>query len=217
MAAYKASFVINSLRKNELSDPNAVTWNDSELLDVMNEAILMLMQFRPDANSVTEVVELAVGAVQQIPADGLQFLRMFNNVNSDDTIGQAVRYVDIIALNNADPNWQSVPTGGIVHEYGFLNDNLKRYYVNPSATLGMRVQIEYSKIPNPVDDVTDDFPLQSTYIPAVKNLMLHILLSGDNNSGVNTGKNHLEVAMSMLQIKTIADKNKSRSTNRKEQ
>lgn len=215
--AYTAEFLIKSLRKNELSDPNSVTWSDQDLLDVMNEAILMLLSYRPDANTVRTTVTLLDGAVQDIPNDGLRFLRMFNNVNPDNTIGQAVRYVDIVALNNSDPNWQSVPSGGIVHEYGFLNDNLTRYYVNPSAVAGMQVQIEYSKIPDFIEDILNDFPIQATYIPAVKNLMLHILLSGDNNSGINTGKDHLAIAQSLLQIKTVVDKGKDRQTNRKEQ
>ncbi len=215
--AYSVDFLINSLRKNELSDPNAITWSDQDLLDVLNEAILMLLSYRPDANTIRTTVTLLDGAVQDIPNDGLRFLRMFNNVNPDATIGQAARYVDIVALNNSDPNWQSVPSGGIVHEYGFLNDNLTRYYVNPSAVAGMQVQIEYSKIPDPITDVLDDFPIQATYIPAVKNLMMHILLSGDNNSGINTGKDHLAIAQSLLQIKTVVDKGKDRQTNRKEQ
>ena len=53
--------LVKSLRMTQLNDPDSVTWSDLALIDVLNEALRMLILVRPDASSKVVVMPVRAG------------------------------------------------------------------------------------------------------------------------------------------------------------
>lgn len=199
------SEIFNDLRKNELSDQQKTTWSDADLIIKLNEAVGLVALVRPSVTAKIVTATLVDGALQEIPDDGLRFIKLLNNVRSDGALGRAISYFDVRMLNNAKPDWQRIPASTQIHEYGFDEALERNFYVYPSAIAGMQVQLVYSAQPVAVTDIADTFPLADIYIRPVKEFMLSLLFSGDNSSGINTGDQHSAKAMSLLSVKAQVD------------
>ena len=131
--------LFDELRNTQLTDAEAITWPDSVMLMALNSALTMLVLMRPDATAVTTLIDLAAGTRQNIPQDGIRFLKLLRNVQTNDAIGRAIRFVDMNSLDAIDPNWHNMQATTAIHEYGFDKNLPREFYVYPAAAVGMRV------------------------------------------------------------------------------
>jgi hypothetical protein len=207
--ATTAQQLFTELRNTQLSDKEAVTWPDADLLIALNGALSMLTLVRPDATATTTVMTLVDGTRQSIPSDGQRFLRLLRNVGSDGRIGRAIKFMDINSLDAMAPDWHSTPATTAIYEYGFDKNTPKEFYVYPAAATGMRVELQYSKQPTRLTSTASIIPVDDIYNQPLQELMLYKLMSGDNGSGVTTGQNHLNTAMTLLQVKVAAEASSS--------
>ena len=107
--------LINELRMTQLNDPDATTWSDTLMIIALNQALKTLVLVRPDATAKIATITLKEGSRQFIPIDGVRLLSVVRNINSDNTIGIAVRLVQREDMDSMSPDWH-VTKGTVVRE-----------------------------------------------------------------------------------------------------
>lgn len=197
--------LVKSLRMTQLNDPDSVTWSDLALIDVLNEALRMLILVRPDASSKVAVMPVRDGTRQSIPDDGIRLLRVIRNINDDDGAGLAVRLVQQEDMDGMSPDWHTMQ-GYIVKEYMYDVRTPRQFYIYPAVTPASKLEIEYSCSVTKITGLNFDgpFPVSEIFSQPIQELMLYKLLSGDATNG-QSGATHLQTAMELLGIKDTAD------------
>lgn len=202
-----AQQLFTDARMTQLGDAEGITWPDSAMLVAYNSAVKTLLLMRPDAGATKFILSLVAGSEQHIPADGTRLLRVIRNINADNSIGTAIRPVNMTDLDAMSPDWHIV-TGSTVREFGFDPQDPKTFYVYPSPAISntQKVHITYCKVPADLtlDDLGDELPFDPIYNQAVIEFMLYKLLSGDNTAG-QSGTTHIQAAIGMLGGKVAAD------------
>lgn len=202
---FSSQDLINGVRITQLNDPDATTWSDATLIIALNQALKILALVRPDATSKIATIALKEGSRQFIPNDGVRLLNVVRNINSDNTIGIAVRLVQREDMDSMSPDWH-VAMGTVVREYMFDARSPKHFYIYPCVSPGKTLEIEYSSYVEDINiqNVIDPLPVDAIFAQPLQELMLYKLLSGDSSNG-NTGAAHLQTAMDLLGVKDKAD------------
>jgi hypothetical protein len=202
-----ATQLFRDARMTQLGDPQATTWPDAVMVIAFNQAMRILIGKKPAASSKTETIYLKKGTYQEIPQGGVCLLRVVRNIKTDNSIGDAIRPVDMSTLDSVAPNWHQV-TGNTIKEFCHDPRLPKEFYIYPGAPAdnSVRVSIQYSFVP---DDLTEDtldeeLPFDSVYDQALVELMLYKLLSGDNTQGQSSGI-HLKTALDLVDVKSVGD------------
>ena len=84
---------------------------------------------------------------------------MVRNINSDNTIGIAVRLVQREDMDSMSPDWHAA-SGTVVREYMFDSRSPKHFYIYPCVPVGKKLEIEYSSHVNEVTLSNIKDPLQ---------------------------------------------------------
>jgi len=147
-------------------------------LEYLNDAQRAIVLVRPDANPITQSVQLVAGTRQALPSGGLRLLDAVRNTGSAGTSnGPAVRVVERQSMDMADRGWHSAPPSITVREV--LYDEKKTpltYFVSPPVPAAPNVYLEiiFSKTPT---DVTDpdagSITISDVYVPAMQHWMLY--------------------------------------------
>lgn len=206
---FSSQDLINGVRMTQLNDPEATTWSDTTLIIALNQALKILALVRPDATAKITTLALTGGSRQFIPDDGIRLLRVVRNINLDDSIGTAVRLVQMEDMDSMSPDWHTIQ-GTIVREYMFDSRSPKHFYIYPSVPSGSKLEVEYSSYATEVTptNVTQPMPVDAVFSQPLQELMLYKLLSGDSHNG-NSGASHLQTAMDLLGVKDKADERAS--------
>ena len=202
---FSSQDLINGVRMTQLNDPDATTWSDATLIIALNQALKTLALVRPDATAKIATIELKEGSRQFIPADGLRLLSVVRNINTDDSIGTAVRLVQREDMDSMSPDWH-LTKGTVVREYMYDVRSPKHFYIYPCAPVGKKLEIEYSSHVNEVtlSNTKDPLPVDAMFSQPLQELILYVLLSGDSSNG-NSGAAHLQTAMDLMGVKDKAD------------
>ena len=158
-------------------DAGGIQWKDSELIGWFNEACSEIVRYRPEAGSVTENHSLVPGAKQTIPSSGSLLLEVVCNQDpsNGNSLGRVVRSVDRQTLDHEDLNWMfSAPTDVVYRYVASLTDPRSSYVYPPSngnASTGLL--IVYASPPEPVTELTDDFPLPDMYAAVAVNYICY--------------------------------------------
>ena len=202
---FSSQDLINGVRMTQLNDPDATTWSDTLMIIALNQALKTLVLVRPDATAKIATITLKEGSRQFIPLDGVRLLNVVRNINSDNSIGVAVRLVQREDMDSMSPDWH-VAKGTVVREYMFDSRSPKHFYIYPSVPAGKKLEIEYSSYAADVniENVIEPLPVDAVFAQPLQELMLYKLLSGDSSNG-NTGASHLQTAMDLLGVKDKAD------------
>ncbi|WP_111860636.1 DUF6682 family protein [Acinetobacter sp. CFCC 10889] len=192
--------LFNDARLTQLGDADGVTWSIAAMIVAYNQAKNMLMGLRPDAFTKVSQISLIQGSRQFLPDDGLRLFSVVRNIQSNGSIGRAIRQVAISDLDAMSPDWHAI-TGTTVYEYMFDERSPKHFYVYPvpPSENTVKVEIEYSAMPPDIskDDMDDFLPFDSIYDQPLIELMLYKLLSGDNQQGRNNTE-HMQAALGLL-------------------
>lgn len=194
-------------RTTQLGDKDGITWPDASMIVAYNSAVKSLLMVRPDAGATKAILNLVAGSEQHIPADGARLLRVIRNINADNSIGNAIRPVNMTDLDAMAADWH-IYTGPVVREFAFDPQDPKTFYVYPSPATSntLKVHITYCKVPADltINDLDDELPFDPVFNQPVIELMLYKLLSGDNAQGRNNTE-HMQAAIAMLTGKAAAD------------
>lgn len=174
--------------RQELNDPREARWSNDDLLAYLNDALLALIQVRPDASMTTASLLLVQGTEQSLPAGALRLVKVSRNLGADGTTpGRAVQVGDRQAIDAIDPNWHQT-SGATVLEYFYDPIVPRRFAVYPAVPASPKVYVEatYSALPAVVDEPeAADLPVDDSYAPALREWMLYRAWGGDDESSPN--------------------------------
>ncbi|WP_333613998.1 phage adaptor protein [Psychrobacter sp.] len=202
---FSSQDLLNGMRMTQLNDPDATTWSDATLIIALNEALRMLILFRPDASAKIATIDITEGSRQLIPENGVRLLRVVRNISALGESGRAVRLVQQEDMDSMSPDWHNA-AGTIVKEYMFDSRSPKHFYIYPTVPTASKLEIEYSSYADEVTELTvnNPLPVSPIFAQPVQELMLYKLLSGDSSNGAS-GADHLRVGLELLGIKDTAD------------
>lgn len=144
-------------------------WSTPEMLLWITDAQRAIVQLRPNTyNSVTSV-NLIRGVRQRIPLDGWLLLTVNSNMSGPawDQYGRAVTLATFDQLNRQMPNWRADPQNPVVYNYMFDITDQKAFYVWPPNDGSGAVELNYSKSPPLLTDMTQNIALDDIFIPAM--------------------------------------------------
>lgn len=174
-------------RVNTLAvDPDKTRWPYEELLGWYNDAVLAVVNLRPDANSKNAPFTLVPNSSKQtLPSDGLRWLDIVHDVAT----GNPIRRRDRRILDDQVPNWHKT-TGPTVKSWVFDERDPKTAYVFPQPTTADSLQIVYSVAPTSVEitDFENDattIGVDDSYFNAIVDYMLYRIYSKDADYAAN--------------------------------
>lgn len=133
-----------------LVDTSNVDYTPTMLIYWYNMGCREIVKLAPDANTVTEVVRLAIGANQVAPAGAIQLLDVTRNMGIDGvTVGKGITKTIQASLSIYDRSW-SVLANQAAEVLNWAPDDPLSYWVNPPSDGTNYVEISFSKVPNQI-------------------------------------------------------------------
>lgn len=207
MATVKVVDVI--ARAKEISqDKTDISWSSEEWLMWFNDAILAVVNARPDALIENTVFTTSSGSKQSIPANGIRFVDLIQNAGT----GTPIRQIQRRQLDDQVPIWHK-KTGDEVLHFVFNPIDPKHFYIYPQPTEGHELELMYSVAPVAVkiDNFNDDtnvLPIDDVYLNPILDLMLYRAYSKDADYAENLqrAQAHQQAAYNALNVKMQGDK-----------
>jgi len=217
--------VIDIIRRAEkiLNDEGAVRWTRLELQDWINDAYKEVVLLRPDANSQTATVTLAVGTRQKLSDAGtinlptaLRVLDVIRNMAATSN-KRAVRFVDRRVLDDQLPGWHAEEQSVNVVHWMFDIRTPKEFLVYPPATALAQIELAYSSVPtshalsagalDPDGADTTVISLDDIYANVILDYLLYRAYSKDAEYAANGQRaiNHINSFNASLGAKTTTD------------
>ena len=167
-----------------LVDTTQTRWPYEELVVWFNDAVLAVINRRPDANIQNTEFTLAVNSSKQVlPDNGLRWIELMYNVTS----GTPIRKTPRRQLDDQIPAWHK-KTGAEPKQYVFDERDPKVIYVYPQVTTQTSVLACYSVTPIEVELAnieTDTLPIDDNYINALVDYILYRAYSKDADYASN--------------------------------
>jgi hypothetical protein len=179
-----ASAVLQRVR-DTLQDPTGARWPDPELLRYLSDGQSEVVIHKPDAKSATEVMELAPGTRQQIPAGSLRLLDVIRNMGEDgETPGDAITLAGRGVLDSRRRGWHADQPGRQVDHYVMDLRAPETFYVYPAAP-GFHIEVLLAKTPADVTSVSQLISLDRIYVGALVNYVLFRAYAKDADFAAN--------------------------------
>lgn len=158
-----ASDIISEVNK-QLNDVGQVTWNEASLFDYIDSAQQMIVSIRPDANSLTTVMQMIAGALQSAPANSIRLLDVVRNMGSDGlTAGRQVLPCTQEALELFSFNYTAAVQVAAIKNFTYDDRTPRTFYVDPPSDGTGYLEVRISVVPTPVTDATDVLDLRDIY------------------------------------------------------
>ena len=174
MGTIIAQAIIDDVEET-LFDPGNVRWLEEDLLKYLNSGQRYIVLLKPDANVITESVQLVTGTKQSIPAAGSILIDNIRNMGTDGaTPGSIIRRVEKEVIDSFDYQWHEDTVSDSVEHYHHNENNPKIFYVippQPSSSQGY-IETSYSAIPS---DITADavITLDDIYEDPLKHYIMY--------------------------------------------
>lgn len=136
------ALVLDDVRR-AISDTAAPFRNsDTLLLNLLNQTLKRMVQYRPDLFIIRTNLTLAAGTVDQtLPSDAFRLVTLSRVVN-----GNAITEVSREVFDRSVPNWPLAPAGTPQHFMRHPRDPA-RFLVYPQPAAATVVELEYVRIP----------------------------------------------------------------------
>lgn len=184
MPTVTARRIVESAQKT-LFDETGVRWTPDELLTYLSDAQREVVILKPTANTINDVVQLAPGTRQEIPAAGLEFIDVVRGMGSDGlTPGRAVRQVSRTTLDATRPDWHTDTADIEAVHYMFDNRDVRHFYVTPpQPTPAGYVEIIYAATPTEVGTLDDVIALDDAYSTVLMFYVIARAMAKDSGEG----------------------------------
>ena len=177
MATYTAGDLVTILGQ-QLHDVGQDTWTEPLLLTYLSEAQNQIALLRPEATAVTEPFVLGTEAKQSIPAGGVRFLDCVRNLGAGgNTPGRHVKRIARDEIDGYYPNWTSDVGTTEIKRYVFENETPRTFWVYPTPSGELMVELSYSKAPTQIASTTTELGLDDIYISPMLEWTLYRCLS----------------------------------------
>jgi Family of unknown function (DUF6682) len=189
-------------------DTTKTRWPYEELLTWYNDAVLAVVNRRPDASIKNIDFTITPNKSKQtLPVDGLRWMDVVSNVLT----GKPIRKTKRLQLDDQVPNWHKKP-GGEVASYVFDERDPKTIYIYPQPTTAIDLNIFYTVAPSPVTitDFENDnttLSIDDSYLNAIVDFMLYRAYSKDADYAANAQRaaQHYQVFQAELGDKSGID------------
>ena len=207
MATIKIVDVI-SRAENIIQDKTNTRWPKQEWLDWYNDAVLAVVNVRPDAHVLNGVISLTPNSSKQgIAADGLKLIDVLSNTDS----GKVIRKIDRRQLDDQVDNWHKTSGTDVLH-YMYDDRDPKHFYVFPQPSSAHDVNYIYATAPvqtsiGNFDTDNTVMALDDSYLNSILDFMLARAYSKDADYAENAQRSqmHYNLFMQSLGEKTKAD------------
>jgi hypothetical protein len=193
----------------QLLDEGNTRWDRTELLGWLNDGQRQIVLMSPHTNNKAEVVQLATGTRQSIPADGWQLLDVIRYMGNTSIPkpGRAIRIVSESLMDSFNPNWHNVKQSDVPQNYIFDPQEPTVFYVYPPNTGCGRVLLNYTAVPS--DLSAEDQPIQvnDIYQTALLDYVLYRANSKDAEyaPGLSLAAGYLSTFMSIMAVRKESD------------
>lgn len=191
------------LRANQLmGDPLWSGWSKAELLNYYHEALLVLLERRPDANAVNIGYVCSAGVKQALPDDAMALI----DVISGQT-GLAVQRTSRELLDQNYPDWYAGTSASSPQAYIYDVGNPRYFYIYPGVLAETLINVIYSGIPDlitisGVEDVSHPatFPLRPQFVAPIIEYILYRSFSKDSDYAANSNRSaaHMQAFNSLI-------------------
>jgi len=182
-------------------------WSNANLLDAYNEALLAVVQNRPDVNSQVITFACQAKAMQTLPAGTYRLLDVISNPST----GRGVQETTRRTMDSLLPLWTTM-MGTEVEQYIYDQKSPAIFYVYPTPEADHRLNLLVSQAPVRVvisDFVNDTtvFALDELWLNPVINYMLFRAYSMDMETEANMqqAQNYLAMFANDLGLKWNTD------------
>ena len=177
------------------NDSDYVRLSQSQYLKFLDDAILKLILVRPDAHVKTEIVGLAAGTRQEIPADGYSLIDIY--MNKDGSAPNWVNGAPILQVERKDldyfSDWHTIgSTITDIDEFAYDSRSPRTFWVSPPPASADTVYVEmdysygvdsFAALSDPFATVLDmTIPIEDIFRSALIAYMLYLCFSTDSSS-----------------------------------
>ena len=182
MATVTAQNIISKVRII-LQDPDAVRWDDDELLGWLNDAQREIVLLKPDASSVAEDLSLPdIGETRfSIDNAGISLIDIVRNKTGSK---RAIRQINREILDAQKQEWHSSIASGTVQYFIFDDRNPRSFLVYPPSDGTATVEVIYSKSPASVT-LSAVIGLDDIYANVIADYILYRAYSKDAEYAAN--------------------------------
>lgn len=131
-----------------LQDVGRDQFDYPELINWYNFGQRLLVAYLPDANALIEVMKLAPGSRQSLPARSLGLVNIYRNMGTDgQTPGAAIIPSTIEAMKAFDLNWAMATAAAAISN--FMRDPIDKtnFYVYPPSDGTGYIEYEFGQVP----------------------------------------------------------------------
>ncbi|MBI9090717.1 MAG: hypothetical protein JEZ12_15985 [Desulfobacterium sp.] len=193
----------------QLTDSGNVIWPEMDIIyPAITEAQNFIVFLRPEASSSVVPFTCAAGSCkQEIPATGLAFLDVTRNLGLNGTTpGKPIKKIPKAVLDDSVPGWTIEETTDRIQQYVFEPENPRFFWVYPTPSVALQVELSQSLVPAPVASGTDTISLPDTYItPILEWVKAVCLLMPSAGTNTNLGLQHQAAFYTMLGVKRQTD------------
>ncbi len=186
-----------------LEDEDHDVWEQDELITWINDAVLAVINIRPDVSPKRSVVTLVEGTYQSLPDDGSMLIKVIRDMSTH----LSITGMPLDVLDDQLPNWREPVMSKNVEHYIYDDRDPKHFEVYPSVSDGVQIEIEYGAIPAEVSMPEDTITLKREFLNILVDWVLYRAWSKDDESAdLNKSTLHFQAFMNNLGVKTESDK-----------
>lgn len=182
-----------------LEDEDRDIWERDELVLWLNDAILSVVNKKPDAYIRRVVEDLKEGTYQTLPDDAMMLIRVVRDMGTH----RSVTGLPLDILDDQNPAWREPVMSKVVKNYTYTDKDPKHYEVYPSVADGVQIEIDYGAVPSSVADDDDTIPLGVEYLNILVDWVLYRGYSKDDESAdLSKAAMHMQAFMNALGFKS---------------
>lgn len=180
----------------QLMDDTNIRWTRSELLSWLDEAQKQIVMMAPSSTTTVVVMPLTKGTRQELPTDGWILLDIYRNVldEASQFYGRVVKQTSRSMLDRFSPNWHVENPNTEVDSYIYSIEDKRAFWVYPPNTGLGKIELNYSRVPKPITDESDELDVSYLYDGALADYVLYRACSKDAEyaAGVNLASRYLD-------------------------
>lgn len=212
--------IVDLIKRAEIitQDKTSVRWPKEEWLTWYNDAILFVVNRRPDKAVKNADFALDItNSKQELPSDALSLFTVTRNITS----GKPVRQLSRNQLDDQYNDWHSHTSDNVDH-YIYDERDPTHFYVYPRpVTAGHLIEVVYPFAPEAIEITEFDtditvIGIDDSFVNSIIDFMLYRAYSkdADYSSNGQRAMNSLQAAESGLGLKTQVDATVLKKENR---
>ena len=167
-----------------LSDEEHVRWEESELLEWLNDGQRVIARGpATDVYVLRDNITAVAGTVQSLPTDAIRLVDVVKNVSN----GSAIHESDYATVDVLQNTWRSA-SAGVAEVYFYDSSNPKQFEVYPPQSGGESIEVVYNAQPSNAN-VSGNITISDMYADSLIDYIVYRGLSKDTeDTATDLGK-----------------------------